>query len=431
MSVNLLPPAFYTKNRRKIMTLLPSGSMAVLFSNEEMIRNGDHYYPYRQNSNFFFLTGIVQEKSILLLCPGHKNPAYREILFIRDYDPMTDLWEGVKLRPEEASAISGITSVRRISEFLKLLDEIAFICDEIFLDLWPVPKGGAMVSGAEQFGSLFLKARFPLHQYGRLAPLMQNLRLKKSPEELMAIRTACKLTGRAFDRILHFVKPGVWEYQVEAEMTHEFLSQGSRAHAFSPIVANGSNACSLHYTKNRSQCVDGDLLLMDFGAEIAFYASDCSRTIPVNGRFTPRQRALYDAVLRIYRRSFGMMVKGISLLQINRMLQTFWEEEHVGLGLYSMADLRKQDPAHPLYKKYFPHTVSHYIGLDVHDVGDREEPLEGGEVVSCEPGIYIPEEGIGLRLENTVLITQAEPIDLMADVPIEAEEIEMIMQKKE
>ncbi len=429
MSQNVLSSAFFSKNRSRLAALLPPQSMAIFFSNEEMPRNGDQFYPFRQSSCFYYFTGVLQERSVLLLCPGHKDPRYREILFIRDKDPFTDLWEGVKLTLEEASKISGIAHVQYISTFLKHADDIGFGCDEIFMENFSSHNESSMLSAKDNLGCLFIKNRFPLHRYGRLSPLIRDLRLHKSQEELMAIRQACRITASAFEQALGVIRPGVFEYEVEAEITRAMIRRGARFHAFSPVIATGINACSLHYDKLYSECRDGDLLLMDFGAELSLYASDCSRTVPVSGRFTPRQRALYDAVLRMFKRSRSMMVKGISLLQINRMLQTFWEEEHIALGLYSVSDLKKQDPARPLYKKYFPHTISHYIGLDIHDTGDREEPLEGGEVVSCEPGIYIPEEGIGIRLENTLLITQAEPIDLMADIPLEAEEIEEVLQK--
>jgi Xaa-Pro aminopeptidase len=273
------------------------------------------------------------------------------------------------------------------------------------------------------------RQNYPLHNFERLAPLLTNLRMIKEHEEVKIMGHACDITAKAFNRVLQFVKPGVFEFEVEAEITHEFIRNGAQGHAFYPIVASGENACILHYINNRDVCKNNDILLLDFGAEFSNYAADCSRSIPINGKFTVRQRQMYDATLRVFNKAKSMMVKGASITIINKQIRVLWEEEHVNLGLYSLQDLREQDNDSPLYTKYFMHGISHFLGLDVHDSGSRIHTFEPGMMLTCEPGIYVREEGIGIRLENDILITEDEPIDLMSHIPIEAEEIEERMRK--
>jgi Xaa-Pro aminopeptidase len=275
-----------------------------------------------------------------------------------------------------------------------------------------------------------MKKLYPLHEYRRLAPLMMELRTVKEPEEIGLVRKAIEITGSGFDRVLGFVKDGLHEYEVEAELTHEFIRQGAGGHAYPPIIASGGNACMLHYIKNDRLCRDGDLLLMDFGAEYANYAADCTRTVPVNGKFSKRQRKLYDATLRVLRGARQLMVPGTTIDRINEAVGKLWEEEHINVGLYTAAQIREQPADNPLFRKYFPHGTAHYLGLDVHDVGSKQSPLKPGMILTCEPGIYIPEEGTGIRIENNILVTRDGNIDLMEDFPIEAEAIEERMKRK-
>jgi Xaa-Pro aminopeptidase len=362
--------------------------------------------------------------------PDNPIAKNREILFMTKPDPVLEVWHGKKFSKSEATEISGIETIIWIEEFDHLLDEMVFYADNIYLNQYLNPRFTSEVESRDLRFAHTVKQRYPLHNVERLGPIMTELRLIKEPEEINIIRHASSITAKAFDRILKFVKPGVFEFEVDAEISHEFRRNGAQRHAYPPIVASGENACILHYEKNQSVCNNGELLLLDFGAEFANYASDCSRTIPINGRFTQRQNELYNATLNVLNKTKAMMVKGTSLNLIGKHVGKLWEEEHVKLGLYSMEDLRQQDPESPLYTKYFMHGVSHFMGLDVHDVGTRFHTLEPGMVLTCEPGIYIREEGLGIRIENDILVTEDEPIDLMQQIPIEADEIEERMNKR-
>jgi Xaa-Pro aminopeptidase len=425
-----LPRNFFEQNRNKLRTHLKKNSIAIFHSNDEMPQNGDQFFPFRQNSDFFYLTGIDQEKSILVVYPDNPIAKNREILFMIKPNPLLEVWHGKKLTKTEATTISGIETIIWIEEFDHLLEEMVYYSDNIYLNQYLNPRFSSEVESRDVRFTHTIKQRFTLHNIERLGPIMTELRLIKEAEEINIIRHASSITAKAFDRILKFVKPGIFEFEVDAEISHEFRRNGAQRHAYPPIVASGENACILHYEKNQALCNNGELLLLDFGAEFSNYASDCSRTIPVNGRFTKRQKALYNATLRVLNKTKTLMVKGTSLNLISKQVSKMWEEEHVKLGLYSMEDLRKEDPENPLYFKYFMHGVSHFMGLDVHDVGTRFHTLEPGMVLTCEPGIYIREEGIGIRIENDILVTEGEPIDLMQHIPIEADEIEELMNKK-
>jgi Xaa-Pro aminopeptidase len=421
------PVAFYVKNRKKLMDKLPAKSLALVFSNDPMPRSGDQYYPFRQNSDLFYLSGVTQPKTVLALCPEHPNPKYREVLFLLYPDALRETWDGHRLTVEEVIAVSGVETIMDIDKFYRFIDDLAYPSEHIYLDIEENEKRDIDLITYDLRITNLLKTRFPLHQYGRLAPLMAGFRFIKQPEEIQMIRCACDIARTAFERVLKTAKPDMYEYEIEAELTYEILRNGAVGHAFLPIIAAGKNACVLHYHDNNCTIRQGDMVLLDFGAELANYNSDCSRTIPISGRFTLRQRQLYESVLRVFRKVCGIMKSGLSIVQINLQTRRFWEEEHVRLGLYSMEDLRRQDAEKPLYQKYFLHGVTHSLGLDVHDVGDRYQPLEPGVVLTCEPGIYLPEEGIGIRLENDILITPSDPIDLMKDIPIEPDEIEELM----
>jgi Xaa-Pro aminopeptidase len=402
-----LPAAFFIGNRTRLAALLSPEAVVLIRSGDRKLRNGDQYFPFRQQSNFFYLTGINLEGSVFIFSPEHPDPELREILFIKRPTLKSELWSGQTPGPEEIKALSGIGQVRWLDEqegFLHLLIPDAL---RIYTD--------------DDTGTVAYHRKEPL------APLLHRLRMIKQSEELEEIRKAITITHSAFLRVLQKAEPGLYEYQIEAELIAEFIGKGAEGHAFEPIIACGKNALVLHYVKNNCLCRDGDLLLMDFGAEWNHYAADCSRTIPVNGRFTRRQRSLYDAVLRVFRKARDLMVPGTLMADFHQAVGEIWEEEHLALGLYTLEDVKAQSGSEPLWKNYFMHGTSHSMGLDVHDPFDRSVPFEAGMVLSCEPAIYIPDEKLGIRLENDILITDRGPVDLMEDIPMEADEIEELM----
>jgi Xaa-Pro aminopeptidase len=423
-----LNSALFERNRKKAIKFLQPNSLVVVHSNDQMFRNGDQYFPFRQSSDMFYLTGIDQEKTILTLCPNHPNKDYREILFILESNEKIAVWEGHKYTKEEAFNTSGIKTIKFISQFESIFRELAIKADTIYLNLNENPKFKPEAPSADERFVDVLKKEFPAHEIERLAPIMKHIRLKKDAEEQKLMQEACDITAKAFDRILKFVKPGVTEYEVEAEITHEFLRNRATGHAYPPIIATGKNACVLHYIDNNKTSKDGDLLLMDFGAEYANYAADCTRTIPVNGKFTPRQKECYEAVLRVMKKAISWLTPGTTINRVNERVEKLLQEEHIKLGLYTQEDVEKEDLNNPLVKKYYPHGTCHFIGLDVHDVGERTTVLEEGMVLTCEPGIYIPEENIGIRIENDIVVN-LKPIDLMKDIPKEVDEIESLMAK--
>ncbi len=404
--------------------------MAIFHSNDIFPRNGDQAFRFRQQSDLFYLTGIDQEKTILLLFPDCPNPDLREVLFLVEPNESLQTWEGQKYSRKEAQEISGISKVRWLDQFETVITEAMSFADKVYLNAIEYPKFSTEVPYRDLRFAEELRKKYPNHDYRRAAPLIYPLRTIKAGEEIRMISQAIDITGGAFQRILKFVRPGVTEYQVEAELTHEFLFRGTSGSAYHPIIASGINACTLHYIENSTECKHGDLLLMDFGAEYGHYAADLTRTIPVNGRLTARQRDCYDAVLRVLRQSGRLLIPGNTIDQVNKEVNILMEEEMIGLGLFSREDVKKQDPEKPLFTKYFMHGVSHFLGLDVHDVGSKFEPFRPGMVFTFEPGLYIREENLGIRLENNYLITESEPFDLTAGIPIEAEEIEEMMIRR-
>jgi Xaa-Pro aminopeptidase len=408
--------------------------MAILHSNDQMYRNGDQYYPYRQNSDLFYLSGIEQEMTVLLLAKDSDNKSHstksnhEEVLFIRKPDPKLETWEGRKLDQHTASRISGIRDVRWLEELEDYLGKQAGRYGTVFLNIPEQEKFKTEYPLRDERLSVDLKKKLRGMEFSSLAPLTAELRMVKSPLEIELIRKAIGITRAALERVLEFTGPGHYEYEIEAELTHEFIRRGAAGHAYPPILASGGNACILHYISNESLCREGELLLMDFGAEYANYAADCSRTLPVTGRFSARQRKLYDACLRVFYAARRLMRPGTNIDAINEEVGILWEKEHVDLGLYSTRDLKEQDKENPLYKKYFMHGTAHFLGLDVHDVGSKQQELKPGMILSCEPGIYIPDEDTGIRIENDILVTEEGYEDLMLDFPVEAEEIEQRMK---
>jgi len=424
-----IPAALFIRNRKKLTDILDNQSVVVVLSNSQYLRSGDQPYRYRQNSDLFYLTGIDQEETILLLCPGHPENKKKEILFILKSDKTTERWEGHKLTKEEAYSISGIKNIYWTEEFDLLLRDAVLHSNNIYINTNEYLKLTEKVKDNNKRFIQEIKEKYPLHEYKRLAPLITGLRIIKEPEELEMIKKACQVTRDAFIRILKHVRPGVNEYEVEAEITHEFLRQGTSGHAYLPIIASGNNANVLHYIKNDEKCKNGDLLLMDFGAEYRNYIADCTRTIPVNGKFTKRQRELYSANLRVLNKAMEMVIHGNTISNLHNEVCKLWEEEHIRLGLYTKNQLKKQDPEQPLFFKYYMHGTSHFIGLDVHDVGAKEIKFSPGMILTCEPGIYIDDEGIGIRLENNILCTKKGPVNLMKDIPVDPDEIEILMKK--
>jgi len=417
----------FEHNRRRFTQKILPNSIAIFNSNDEMPRSADGHFNFRQNSDLFYLTGIDQEKSILVLAPDSPKENLREVLFLRKTNEHIAVWEGHKYTKEEARKASGIQSVYWIEDFELLLPEMMNLSENCYLNLNEHTRFETAVPYRDLRFAHKLREHFPLHTFKRSAPILSELRAVKHRYEIEMIEEAISITGKAFDRVMKFIKPGVMEYEVEAEIIHEFLRNRATGHAYSPIIASGKNACVLHYVDNNLECKEGDLILMDFGAEYANYAADLTRTIPVNGRFTERQKAVYEATLRVTKAATDMLRPGTMIEQYHKEVGKIMESELVGLGLISKEDVAKQNPKSPAYKKYFMHGTSHFLGLDVHDVGNRYKPIEAGMVFTCEPGIYIPEEKIGIRIENDILVTEGDPMNLMENIPMEVEEIESIM----
>ena len=417
----------FINNRKNFVSRTKSNSIAIFHSNDEFPKNGDQTFPFKQNADFFYLTGIDQEQSILVLYPDCPNPLYREVLFLRQTNEHIAVWEGHKYTKEEARNASGIENVQWLDEYDAILHSIINYADNIYINTNENDRYSHTVPYRDIRMAEQLRKKYPLHNYERSAVIMRSLRAIKSDIEVELTQKACTITRDAFIRVLKFVKPGVTEYEIEAEITHEFLRQRATGHAYSPIIASGPNANVLHYIDNNQICKDGDIALFDFGAEYANYNADMTRSIPVNGRFTKRQREVYDAVLRVMRGATTLIQAGTLLSDYHEEVGKMMTSELIGLKLLDRHDVDKQDAKMPLYKKYFMHGTSHHLGLDVHDFASRYNPFEEGNILTCEPGIYIPQEGLGIRLENDILITKGGNIDLMADIPLEAAHIEEIM----
>lgn len=414
-------------NRKNFVSRLKPHSIALFNANDEYTRSGDQNFVFKQNADFFYLSGIDQEQSILLLFPDCPNPLYREVLFLRQTNEHIAVWEGHKYTKDEARQASGINNVFWLHDFDAILHSIINYAEHIYINTNENDRFLPGVPYRDLRVLADLRAKYPLHHYERSAPILRDLRVIKSATEIELTQKACNITGDAFNRVLKFVKPGVTEYEIEAEITHEFIRQRATGHAYTPIIASGKNAIVLHYIDNNQVCNEGDVILFDFAAEYANYNADLSRSIPVNGRFTPRQRQVYDAVLRVMKQATQMIVAGTVWNEYHDEVGKIMTGELVDLGLLDRHDVEKQDPKAPVYKRYFMHGTSHHLGLDVHDYASRYKPFEVGNILTCEPGIYIAEEGLGIRLENDILITEGGNRDLMAHIPLEAEHIEDLM----
>ena len=424
--------SLFVNNRKRLTNELKPGSVAVFNSNDIMPTNADGTMRFRQNSDLFYLTGVDQEETILLLFPDHPEKKFREVLFLRETSELIATWEGHKLTKDEARALSGIETILWTTDFHRVLNTALTMggAEFIYLNTNEHYRAEVAVETRDSRFIQWCKEKYPLHKYERVAPIMSKLRAVKSKEELDQMQAACDITNKAFRRVLRFVKPGVKEYEIEAEFIHEFLRNGSRGFAYEPIIASGANSCVLHYVENNKACKAGDVLLLDVGAEYGNYNADMTRTIPVNGKFTKRQKDVYDAVLRIKRAAMKLLKPGVLYYDYHKEVQKITEAELVRLKLIDKADIKNQNPAKPLFMKYFMHGTGHHLGLDVHDTGNMYSKMQLGMVWTVEPGIYIKEEGLGVRLENNVVIEKTGVRDLMKNIPIEAEEIEDLMNSK-
>jgi Xaa-Pro aminopeptidase len=427
MKYTPLPQSLYIRNRQKLKSKLPPKSIAVFNSNDIMPTNADGTMRFRQNNDLFYLSGIDQEESVLVICPDFPDPNQREVLFLRETNEHVAVWEGHKYTKEEAFAVSGIENIQWVSNFDTVLNTLMALSEHVYLNANEHLRAAVEVETRDARFIKSCRERYPLHQYHRVAPLMHQLRAVKEKEEIDQMQIACDITEKGFRRILSFVKPGVKEYEIEAEYIHEFIRNKSKGFAYEPIIASGLNACVLHYIENKEICKEGDLILMDVGAEYGNYNADMTRTIPVNGKFTKRQRAVYEAVLRIKSEALAILRPGINIQDYHKEVGLMMQSELVNLGLIDQTDIKNQDPKWPAFKKYFMHGTSHHLGLDVHDVGTMHEPITPGMVFTVEPGIYIPKESMGIRLENNIVILEDGYFDLMRNIPIIPEEIEELM----
>lgn len=427
MKYEKISSSLFVSNREKFMSKMQKNSIAIFNSNDVMPTNADGTMPFRQNNDLFWLSGVDQEESILLLFPNHEDKTKREVLFLKETNKHIAIWEGQKLSKKEAFETSGISTVYWLSEFEEYLKKSMLKASHLYLNQNIHSRAENKVQTRDDRFRIYISKNYADMSIKDAAPIMHKLRSIKSIVEVNLIKKACDITENGFRRILPFIKPGVMEYEIEAELIHEFINNQSRGFAYQPIIGSGINSCVLHYIQNNSKCLEDEILLMDFGAEYANYASDMTRTVPVSGRFTLRQRAVYDSVLHVMKEATKMLRPGTMFADYNKEIGKIMQEELIKLGLLDRHDVLKQDDKNPLYKKYFMHGTSHYLGLDVHDVGSMEWPMQAGMVFTCEPGIYIPEEKIGIRLENDILVTDNNPDDLMKNIPIDAEEIEMLM----
>jgi len=419
----------FIANRKRLVKLLNAGSVAVFNSNDIMPTNADGTMGFKQNSDLFYLSGIQQEESILVICPDFPDKKYREVLFLREPNELMEKWEGHKLTKKEATAISGIETVMWLSGFEKLFHHMMTIggAENVYLNTNEHYRAEEVVQTRDARFIEWCQKTYPLHSYKRIAPLMGDLRRVKQPRELELMQRACDITECGFRRVLNYVRPGVMEYEIEAEFIHEFIRLGSKGFAYTPIIASGENNVILHYVENSRQCHAGDLLLLDVAAEYANYNSDLTRTIPVSGTFTKRQKEVYQAVLHIHREANKILKPGVVYFDYHKEVEKMMEAELIKLKLIDKTDIKNQTKDNPAFRKYFYHGTSHMLGLDVHDVGNMHDKIQAGSVWTIEPGIYIKEEKLGIRLENNVVIGKSKNFDLMKNIPIEPDEIEEIM----
>lgn len=428
MKYHRIDKNLFIKNRAKFTVQMKTNSIAVFNSNDIYPVSADSTLPFAQHRDIYYLSGVDQEESILVLCPNAPFEKYKEILFLRETNEHIAIWEGEKLTKDAAYEVSGIKSVYWLSDFNKIMKELMTYVDTMYINTNEHYRSSVETETREDRFIKWWKETYPAHKVERSNPILQKLRSVKEQEEIDLIQHACNITEKGFRRVLNFVKPGVWEYEIEAEWIHEFIRNRSKGFAYTPIIASGNNANVLHYIENNQQCKDGDLILFDVAAEYANYASDLSRTIPVNGKYTSRQREVYDAVLRCKKYAETLLISGNDWHTYHKQMGEKYTEELLGLKLIDKADVQNQNPDWPAYKKYMMHGTSHHMGLDTHDYGILTDKFTAGMVFTNEPGFYIPAEGFGIRLEDDYVIqANGAPLNLMKNIPLEAEEIETLM----
>ena len=428
MKYDRIDSSLYVQNRQKFTQRMEKNTLAVFNSNDIYPISADSTMPFQQHRDILYLSGVDQEESILVLFPDCSNPAHREVLFLKETSEHIAIWEGEKLTKQAAFDTAGIKTVYWLQQFPTIFKQLMAEAHGIYLNTNEHLRANTEVETREDRFIKKVKQDFPAHQVLKSAPILHKIRSIKESIELELMQKACKITEAGVRRLLQFIKPGVWEYEIEAELAHEFLRNRSKGFAYTPIVASGKNACVLHYIENNQQCKDGDVILLDVGAEYANYASDLTRCIPVNGRFTTRQKEVYNSVLHVKTEAQKLLIPGTIMAEYHKQVGLLMEEQLVNLKLITLDDIKNQNPEWPAYKKYFMHGTSHFLGLDTHDVGLWNEPIQAGMVFTCEPGIYIPEEGLGIRLEDDLVVQEkGEPFNLMKDIPLLAEEIEDLM----
>lgn len=427
MRYQVIPSVLFEQNRKRFMRKMQPDSIAVFHSGDQLLRNGNVPYPFHQEAALFYLSGLDQPETVVVLFPDCIKEEFKELIFIKRTDPFQRIWNGDQLTRKAASEISGIQKVFWLDEMDVILHELITLSKRIYVNLEERPIFSEGMENKNMREAKKLMERYPAHKFHRSQPLLKKIMMVKLALEVEQLQKAINITESAFRRVLAFLEPGKYEFEVEAEVSHEFTINRANGHAYPPIIASGPRTCILHYTQNNQQCYSGDLLLMDIGAEYANYAADITRVLPVNGRFTDRQREVYQAVLGVLREAKPLLVPGILLEDYEKEVGKIMEGALIDLKLIDKAALANQNPDYPLYKKYCMHSISHHLGLSVHDLANSYDPIMAGMVFTCEPGIYIPEENIGIRLENNILVTDHGPVDLSANIPIEVEEIEALM----
>ena len=425
-----LDPKIFVQNRDRFVSKMQKNSIAIFVSNDEFPSNGDALHDFKQNSDLFWLSGIEQEGTMVVLFPDNPDPKYREVLVLVRPQELKEIWDGKRLRAHEATTISGMTTIVWEDILDGMLQQWVHLADAIYLDANENDRKNNLIRTAEYRFIDEMKSRYPLHQYLRAAKILKVLRGIKTKEEVVVIQKAIDITEVAFRRLLKFIKPGVFEHEIEAEIYHSFLSQRATGVAYHSILASGDNARTLHYTSNNNECKNGELILMDFGAAYGGYNADLTRTVPVNGKFTKRQKEVYNACLHLHDYAKSILKPGISILNYTDKVGVEATKQFLKIGLLNKTDIKNEDKNNPAYRKYLYHGISHHLGIDVHDLGTRTEPIQAGMVFTVEPGIYIKEESMGVRIENNVWITKTGNQDLFKNIPIKADDIEALMRQK-
>ncbi len=429
MYSELVDPNIFIENRKRFMASMDKKSIAVFNSNDEIPSNGDALYPFKQNADLYWLTGIRQEDTMLILFPDNPDKKYREVLVLVRPNELKEKWDGRRHRASEATALSGIETIVWLDTLDGLLQPMIHLADNIYLNTNENDRKANLLAVRDYRFAQEMKSRYPLHNYRRAAKIMRNLRAIKSPLEVAVLQQAVDITEKTFRRLLQFITPGVFENQIEAEIIHEFMMNRSAGPAYSSIIAGGDRARTLHYIANNQECRDGELVLMDFGAEYGGYCADLTRTVPVNGKFTKRQKEVYNACLHLHDYAKSLLKPGITIVKYHDMVGDEATKQFLKIGLISKSDVKNESPDNRAYRKYLYHGISHHLGIDVHDLGTKTEPLQEGMVLTVEPGIYIEEEQMGVRIENNIWITKTGNKDLFKNIPVKAEEIEKLMKK--